>query len=393
MSQRHSRADKGKWVVASSTCRRPPVQIPPCDNADLIEANKLTLIGRVTNPAIQKPIGLIDWLIQYWNMEPGRVTGRGLGPELFSFRFETEEDLLNVLRRGPYHYKRWMLMLQRWEPVISNSFPNLIPFWVRIHGLPLHYWTKTAVKAVGKELGALLDDDVERGRVRVGVNGLENLEMRLPLQLPSGEVISVDLEYEKLEKHCFVCFSLRHEKVQCPRNAKFDSSARGINQENTLRSLEDYKKRRDMRRRPPPLLQISGERSYGLLSNLVSTDRRDVSHRHHYRDSKDSSCPQVRGGPQAQSGHSSQYIRTDTRGSPSHMRSNDSSNSVHGSQSTRKRPPRTQRNLMNLPDKGQVNSRSPGLERLGAPLPSAQVEAPIELDRALALLGFASLSL
>ncbi|WZY73963.1 hypothetical protein YC2023_006203 [Brassica napus] len=167
MSQRHSRADKGKWVVASSTRRRPPVQIPPCDNADLIEANKLTLIGRVT----------------------------------------------------------------------------------------------------------------------------------------------------------------------------------------------------------------------------------DVSHRHHYRDSKDSSCPQVRGGPQAQSGHSSQYIRTDTRGSPSHMRSNDSSNSVHRSQSTRKRPPRTQRNRMNLPDKGQVNSRSPALERLGAPPSPAQVEPPIELDRALALLGFASLSL
>lgn len=93
MSQRHSRGDKGKWVVASSTRRRPPVQIPPCDNAELIEANKLTLIGRVTNPAIQKPIGLIDWLIQYWNMEPGRVTGKDLEPELFQFRFETERSV------------------------------------------------------------------------------------------------------------------------------------------------------------------------------------------------------------------------------------------------------------------------------------------------------------
>ncbi|KAJ4885824.1 Uncharacterized protein Rs2_25572 [Raphanus sativus] len=82
----HKREDKAKWVAttSSSTRRRPPVKIPPCDNADLIEANKLTLIGRVTNPGIQKPIGLIDWLIQYWNMEPpGRVTGRDLGPELF----------------------------------------------------------------------------------------------------------------------------------------------------------------------------------------------------------------------------------------------------------------------------------------------------------------------
>ncbi|KAJ4873322.1 Uncharacterized protein Rs2_45009 [Raphanus sativus] len=399
----HKREDKGKWVATSSgsTRRRPPVKIPPCDNADLIEANKLTLIGRVTNPAIQKPIGLIDWLIQYWNMEPaGRVTGRDLGPELFQFRFETEEDLLSVLRRGPYHYKRWMLILQRWEPVISDSFPNLIQFWIRIHGLPLHYWTKTAVTAVGKELGCLLDDDVERGRVRVGVNGLENLEMRLPLQLPSGEVISVDLEYEKLEKHCFLCFSLRHERDHCPLlNAKIDSaaSARGINQENTLRSLEDNKKRRDgRRRRPPPLLQISGESSYGLL--VSATDRRiqpsqDNSRQSCYRDVSQrygQLCPQA------------QYIgHSDNRNAPSHRRSNEEcrpGNSVNSSRSSRTRPPKSQRNLMNSRDilghQGQVKSRTRD-ERLEAPPPPAlaRVETPIELDRALGLLGFASLSL
>ena len=155
--------------------------------------------------------------------------------------------------------------------------------------------------------------------------------------------------YEKLEKHCFVCFSLRHEKDHCPLNSKIDSSARGINQENTLRSLEDYKKRRN-RRRHPPLLQISGERSYGLL-NLVSTDRRiqtsqDNSRRSCYRDSKDSSRLQVRGrhshsqlSPQDQSRHSSQYIpRSDTRKSSNEERR--PGNSVHRSESSRKRPPR-----------------------------------------------------
>ncbi|KAJ4885823.1 Uncharacterized protein Rs2_25571 [Raphanus sativus] len=222
--------------------------------------------------------------------------------------------------------------------------------------------------------------------------------MRLPLQLPSGEVISVDLEYEKLEKHCFLCFSLRHERDHCPLlNAKIDSaaSARGINRENTLRSLEDNKKRRDGRRRPPPLLEISGERSYGLL--VSSTDRRiqqsqdnsrescygDVSRRHSQL------CPQA------------QYVgHSDNRNAPSHRRSNEecrTGNSVNSSRSSRTRPPRSQRNLMNLrdiQDGSQVKSRSRD-ERLEAPPPPAlaQVETPIELDRALGLLGFASLSL
>ncbi|KAG2245981.1 hypothetical protein Bca4012_091061 [Brassica carinata] len=194
MSQRHSRGDKGKWVVASSTRRRPPVQIPPCDNAELIEANKLTLIGRVTNPAIQKPIG--------------------------------------------------------------------------IHG--------------------------------VGVNGLENLEMCLPLQLPSGEVISVDLEIQR-------------------------------SQDNSRQSC--------------------------------------------YRDSKDSSRLQVRGG------HSHSQL------SPHDQSRHSSHNSVHRSENSRKRPPRTQRDPMNS---SRSRDRRPALE---APPSPAQFEPPIELDRALALLGFASLSL
>lgn len=73
------------------------------------------------------------------------------------------------------------------------------------------------------------------------IDGLKKLEMRLPLEL-DGEIIKIDLEYEKLEKHCFICFSLCHEKETCPLNRERSSDtqvARGISQQNTLRKLED----------------------------------------------------------------------------------------------------------------------------------------------------------
>ncbi|KAH0905833.1 LOW QUALITY PROTEIN: hypothetical protein HID58_037660, partial [Brassica napus] len=60
MDQRYSRAEKGKGQAPPELpAKRPPVRIPLNDNEDLIEANRLTIIGRLTNPQMQKPIRAI----------------------------------------------------------------------------------------------------------------------------------------------------------------------------------------------------------------------------------------------------------------------------------------------------------------------------------------------
>lgn len=216
MERRFSRQEKEKWIPGTSKHgRRSPVRMPPSDNSTLIAENWLSLIGRVTNPEVQKPRWVVDWLIQFWNME-STVTRRALVPELFQFRFESEEALETVLRKGPYHYKRWMLILQRWEPIVSNSFPALIHFWTKIHGIPLHYWTAQIIRTIGKKLGFIPAQDIPGGRILIHINGLCPLEMTMPIRLPKGEVIWVELEYEKLEKHCFKCCSLFYEKKDCP---------------------------------------------------------------------------------------------------------------------------------------------------------------------------------
>lgn len=252
MSRRYSRNEKEKWVPSSNKeAKRSPVRIPPNNNDNLIAAHRLTVIGRVTNPLLQRPRAVIDFLPQVWNLE-GRVTGRDLGPEKFQMRFLSEEDIEAVLNKGPYHYKKWMILLQRWEPVISESFPSNISFWLRVHDLPLHYWDDITLNAIGGELGLVSDRVATDARVRVNMNGLLPLIMKLEIRLPSDEITTVEFEYLKIEKHCFTCFSLFHEEIDCPvrpRNPLPPKERKiGITQRVALQRIEADKKRHDDRR-------------------------------------------------------------------------------------------------------------------------------------------------
>lgn len=53
MARRFSRSEKEKWSeTPRSPRKRSPIKIPGSNNEALIADNKLTLIGRVTNPEI-----------------------------------------------------------------------------------------------------------------------------------------------------------------------------------------------------------------------------------------------------------------------------------------------------------------------------------------------------
>ncbi|KAH0866737.1 hypothetical protein HID58_073759, partial [Brassica napus] len=77
--------------------------------------------------------------------------------------------------------------------------------------------------------------------------------MKLDLQLPSREVVEVEVEYEKLGKHCFFCKSLTDEdseKHRCPlsRGHTEDKRTLGITQQNTLERIEEGRRRQEERR-------------------------------------------------------------------------------------------------------------------------------------------------
>lgn len=158
-----------------------------------------------------------------------------------------------VLRRGPYHYKQWMLILKQWEPIVSKDFLSCITFWIKVIGIPVHHCTNKTLSTSENVLGHLSGINVDQARIHVVINGLQPLEMSMEIFVPSGKLTVVDFVYEKLEKHCFSYFSLSHEKKHCPHiSSSTTSNSRplGVNQLKTLTRLEVDKHCQGSRKQP-----------------------------------------------------------------------------------------------------------------------------------------------
>lgn len=202
--------------LSSKEPQRRRIKAPELDTSALIRDNALTLIGRVVNPTEQRIELLLSALPRDWSLK-GKVFGSDLGLNCFQFRFELEEDLKGVLANRPYQFCRWMIVIQRWEPVIPPSFPSQIPFWIRIHGLPLHYWHEKALYNIGFDLGSLEDYSITKTAVkfRLTLDVFKAIEKEIFFDFSSGEELVLQLEYENLDRHCSICKSLLHEALQC----------------------------------------------------------------------------------------------------------------------------------------------------------------------------------
>lgn len=216
--RRISSAEKGKGLDLSTQqpLRAARVKVPLPDNSELLRKHSLTLIGRVTNKTTQKVWSLIPFFTEHWKTE-FKPVGSDLGNGMFQFQFELEADLLSVLEQRPYHYARWLIILQRWEPTVSPSFPSLIPFWIKVQGLPVHLWTEPTIKCIGSDIGIYEKAEIRAltARMRVHVNGLLPLITKSVVEYPNGDEVPVTLVYERLDKHCTKCLRLDHELKEC----------------------------------------------------------------------------------------------------------------------------------------------------------------------------------
>lgn len=140
-------------------------------------------MDRLTNPSIQRLWSLFPFLSNRWN-----------------------------------HYDQWMVILQKWEPTISDTFTSKIPFWIDIQGLPKHYWHQDMLKAIGVDLGEILDFEITNSsaKLKVFVDGLKSLVLDTMVDFPDGSEALISLVYKNLKNYCSHCLRLTHEKKFCP---------------------------------------------------------------------------------------------------------------------------------------------------------------------------------
>ncbi|KAG2304581.1 hypothetical protein Bca52824_033232 [Brassica carinata] len=169
------------------------IKLPACDLEAAAEQFKLTLIGRVFQLKSRSIDALINLLPKprIWNVE-GRVRGTNLGNGRFQFDFDNEQDLQAVFA------------LERWEPFTSEDFPNSIPFWISVTGVPVHFWNDGTFSDIARALGKKLTLDSKRAKMFVSINVDNPLEFKRRVGFPNGDIGRVYPYY------------ISHDEKSCP---------------------------------------------------------------------------------------------------------------------------------------------------------------------------------
>lgn len=109
-----------------------------------------------------------------------------------------------------------MFVLVRWEPIVHDDYPWIIPFWVELVGIPLHLWTDDNLRRIGGRLGHVDTIELSEGRMLIDIDSRRPLKFKRKVESPEGDEVTIEIKYEMLYKHCTLCGLMTHEKGYCP---------------------------------------------------------------------------------------------------------------------------------------------------------------------------------
>ncbi|CAA7056905.1 unnamed protein product [Microthlaspi erraticum] len=230
--------------------------------------NALSLIGRILNPDCQKISHLLVDLPRKWGKK-GRIRGVALTKERFQFFFKSEQDLLDVLEKGVQCSNEWAVAMKRWVNKEPATFLQFVAVWVQIRNLPVNHYTSQKIWDIGEVLGEVKEiafDDTENQsqpfvRVKIWFDVSKPLRRSKLIHLPDGEEVTVYFYYENLQKRCFNCHRLNHEKDFCPLLVKARQEQAAIRRTNVV---VEKRKSEPVLKESDPLFGVLSEDQVGV---------------------------------------------------------------------------------------------------------------------------------
>ncbi|KAG7595232.1 hypothetical protein ISN45_Aa01g039400 [Arabidopsis thaliana x Arabidopsis arenosa] len=200
-----------------------PFNMPDLPIFSSCKENALSLVGRTLNPECQPMKNLVRNLPRKWQ-KLGRVRGVALSKEKFQFFFNSEHDLEEVLEKGIHTFNEWSLVVDRWYENPPDDYLQFTPIWIRIWNLPINYYTEKAITALGGQIGRVVEVafDTTKSQIEDYVRVKVIFDVSRPLRrskvvnLPKGGTANVFFEYERVQKRCYECQRMTHEKDFCP---------------------------------------------------------------------------------------------------------------------------------------------------------------------------------
>jgi len=189
----------------------------------VLKMSQRTIVGRVMGRVFaQKTV--VGWMVENWKDLLGYV------PEVdmllrgwFAVELKSEADMRLLLNKI-WHWNRTPMLLKPWHPLFDASRERVdkIPVWVRLPGLPLHFWGPDHFNRIGDILGTFLEADLsykethmkQVARILVELNIREGLPASMILDWGPTPITQL-LDYENLPFRCRRCHTYGHPVADC----------------------------------------------------------------------------------------------------------------------------------------------------------------------------------
>lgn len=137
-------------------------------------------------------------------------------------RLHCNSDYQKALLGGPWVVLGHYLTVHPWDPELSPQHLEIkhVYEWVRLPGLPFHYYHKHLLRTIGDLIGEVLKIDYNtEGGVKAR---FARMAVKINLQQPLVSRIKLDgitqfIEYEGLPTICYNCGCYGHLDTICPR--------------------------------------------------------------------------------------------------------------------------------------------------------------------------------
>ncbi|KAK9175423.1 hypothetical protein WN944_027430 [Citrus x changshan-huyou] len=166
------------------------------------------------------------------NIEGYSVIDLDNGYFLVKLRKECDADF--VLTEGPWLVAGHYLTVQPWSPHFDSSNEKIdkITAWIRLPGMPLHYYHKKIIRMLGHVIGKVIKIDYNTELATRGKFARIAVEVSLGSPLISQFLLDgriQRIEYEALPTICFGCGKYGHISSSCPDNLSLETRGEKAN--------------------------------------------------------------------------------------------------------------------------------------------------------------------
>lgn len=245
-------------VVIETGGHMPSIAFSQRVQDQLVKPWKATVVIKLLGRSVGYKV-LCNRLESLWNRSQG-FSVIDLENDFFLVKFKTEEDAYYALTQGPWTILGHYLAVQQWSPSFDCSRETIdsIIAWIRLPGMPLHYYHKKILTMLGHVIGNVVRIDYNTESASRGKFARIAVELDLAKSLCSqflldGKVQKV--EYENLPTICFECGKYGHLSSSCSEN-KSNENLSGVDKVQAENNL-------GTRAAPPQSTHSSGNPKFG----------------------------------------------------------------------------------------------------------------------------------